>query len=508
MIVNVKIDSRDDGNYYFERLIMNNDQGILKRNHEIITEVARLAWNNELDEDHKIELGFKFSPGIHAAYRCCVFKEREIIRQKIRLCEGKEARPTIKNKGVIQVIDAACADCPKASYAVTDNCRSCIGKACYNSCKFGAISIFNKRPYIDPEKCKECGMCANACPYNSIIHLERPCKKACDVGAITYNDDGICEIDDEKCIECGHCVHSCPFTAIVPKNYVVDVATAIRTGKEVYAMVAPAFEGQFGSDITLQSVLNACEKVGFAGTIEVAVGADMTAAYEAEEWIEGLNQKKVITTSCCPAFINMIKKHFPEIYDENMSKTVSPMCAMSRYLKTIHPECITVFIGPCVAKKSEANDKSIKGNADYVLSFREFQDLIRAKGVELEPAENNYQEGSLFGKKFATSGGVASAVLEVMKEINDVSEVTYKQCAGAKECKNALTMLKMGKLTEDFIEGMICVGGCVGGPSKEKTEIQIRRDREQLLLLADDRKILDNVRKYPMDKFSMNRNNK
>ena len=168
-------------------------------------------------------------------------------------------------------------------------------------------------------------------------------------------------------------------------------------------MVAPAAEGEFGQDITMESWRTALKKVGFADMVEVAAGADMTAAYEAMEWAEAFKEGKKMTTSCCPAFVNMIKKHYPTLID-NMSTTVSPMCAVSRMLKAIDPETITVFIGPCMAKKSEAADKSIENNADYVLTFGEAIEMLRGKEVELEPAEETKQEGSVFGKRFGMDG--------------------------------------------------------------------------------------------------------
>jgi [FeFe] hydrogenase (group B1/B3) len=349
-------------------------------------------------------------------------------------------------------------------------------------------------------------MCAKACPYGAIAHLVRPCKKACPVGAITYDDNGICVIDENKCIQCGHCIHSCPFGAIGSKTYLVNIINDIRAGKEVIAMVAPATEGQFGADITMKSIKEAFIKMGFADMVEVGLGGDMTAAYESIEWAEAKEEGKKMTTSCCPAFMNMIKKHFPKQYEENVSQTVSPMCAISRYLKATRPGCVTVFLGPCIAKKSEAADKSIPGNADYVITYGEFRALMRSKGVEVQAEDNSYQESSIWGKRFATSGGVANAVLECMQERGqDTSGITYVQVAGGLECKTTLTMLKANRLKEDFVEGMICEGGCVGGPSKHRTEMEIKRAREGLLKKADGRKVLDNLKNYPMDKFSMYR---
>jgi len=382
-------------------------------------------------------------------------------------------------------------------------CRFCLGKACLNSCRFGAISPGDNHMKIDPAKCKECGMCANACPYGAIIHVERPCKKACPMDAISYNEFGIAHIDEEKCVNCGHCIHNCPFGAIGSKVYLVDIINEIKDGKEVIAMVAPSIEGQFG-DANLASIRQALKKMGFADMVEVGLGADLTAAYEAREWIEAIKEGNKLTTSCCPAFVEMIRKNYPDIYEKNKSKTVSPMCATSRYLKVIKPYAKTVFIGPCVAKKKEAQNEDIPGNADYVMTFGELQILMNSAGVTFEPADDFDQESSLFGKKFASSGGVANAVLEVMKELGEETEnIKLLRASGGADCKKAIMLLKHGRLPEDFIEGMFCPGGCVGGPSKRKTEIEITKARNKQLAAADDRKVLDNIKDLPLDKFSM-----
>ena len=487
--------------------MITNDEGIVSFKHKIIEETARLAWNDELDEDYRDKLIYKLIPGPKATYRCCVYKERELVKQRINLAMGKNPTPAKENsKNVIQVLDPACEECPIQSYIVTDNCRLCMGKACLNSCKFGAITVGHHRTHIDPTKCKECGMCAQNCPYNAIAHLERPCRKACPVGAITYDKDGLCIIDENKCVQCGHCIHSCPFGAISSKSYLTDVIREIRAGKEVIAMCAPATEGQFGENISMASIKNALLQMGFADMVEVGLGGDMTAAYESEEWAEARKEGRKMTTSCCPAFINMLRKEFPQQFEENMSTTVSPMCAISRYLKFTHPGCITVFIGPCIAKKAEAQDETVPDNADYVITYGEFRALLRSRDMELQPVEDAYQEASIWGKRFASSGGVANAVMECMQERGeDVSEIQLRKCAGGQECRTALMLLKAGKLPEDFIEGMMCPGGCVGGPSKHKTEKEITRARENLLKTADERKVLDNLKQYPMDQFSMHR---
>ncbi len=487
--------------------MVTGDKSLVTYKHKVMEEVAKLAWNDELDQEHEEQLIMDLNPGPRPTYRCCIYKAREVTRQRIRLAEAKNTAWNKDSHNVVQVIKPACDECPLAAYSVTDNCRKCLGEACLNSCKFGAVTIGEFRSHIDPAKCKECGMCAQACPYGAIVHLVRPCKRACPVGAITYDEFGYCIIDENKCINCGHCIHSCPFGAIGSKTYLTKIIEHIKAGDEVYAMAAPATEGQFGEDITMESIREACKELGFTDMVEVGLGGDMTAAYESQEWTEAKENGKKMTTSCCPAFINMLRKHFPEQFEENMSSTVSPMCAISRYLKSQHPGCITVFIGPCIAKKSEAEDKSVPDNADYAMTYGEFRVLLRSKGVEPKPCANDYQESSIFGKRFATSGGVAKAVLECMEERGtDISGIKLKQVAGGTECRTALSLLKAGRLPEDFIEGMVCPGGCVGGPSKHRTEIEIKKARETLLGQADGRKVIANLKNYPMDQFSMHRN--
>ena len=447
------------------------DENVIKIKHDVLYEVAKLAFAGELDEKRD-NIAMSLIPGPTPQFRCCIYKEREIIRQRVRLAEGKA--PGLTDDGnVIQVISSACEDCPISSYIVTENCQNCLGKACINACKFGAIEPGRTRSHIDPTKCKECGRCA----YNAIAHLKRPCKFSCPVNAITYDEHGISVIDKKKCIRCGKCIHSCPFGAIGSKSFIVDVINALREGKHVYAMAAPATEGQFGDDITMASWKNAMKELGFTDFFDVGLG---------------------------PAFVNMVRLHYPDLAD-CVSTTVSPMCAVSRLIKARDPEAITVFIGPCIAKKSEVVDQQIPGNADYVLTYSEIRAIMKAKSVVLQPAANDDQIASTFGKRFANSGGVTAAVLQSLKESED--EIDAKVCVanGAAECKKALLLLKAARLPEDFIEGMACEGGCVGGPSAFNDQISSKKNRDTLISQADDRGIHENIEHYEMNTISMHR---
>lgn len=478
------------------------DENIIRIKHDVLYHVAKLAFEGELDAKRD-SIAFELIPGPTPEFRCCIYKEREIIRQRVRLAEGKAPGP-VDDGNNIQVISSACEDCPISSYTVTDNCQNCIGKACINACKFQAIRPGRYRSHIDASRCKECGKCAQACPYNAIAHLKRPCKFACPVNAITYDEHGISVIDKSKCISCGKCIHSCPFGAIGSKTYIVDVINALKAGKRVYVIAAPATEGQFGEDITMGSWKNAMLELGFEDFYDASLGADMTAAYESEEWAEAYKDGKKKVTSCCPAFVNMIRLHYPELAD-CISTTISPMCAVSRLIKARDPEAVTVFIGPCISKKSEVKDQKIEGNADYVLTYSEMRAIMRAKGVALQPAVGEKQIGSVYGKRFANSGGVTAAVLQSLKESKD--EIDAKVCIanGAAECKKALVLLKAARLPEDFIEGMICDGGCVGGPSSFRDQISSKKNRDAILAKADTRGIHENLKEYDMESFSMHR---
>lgn len=478
------------------------DENVIKIKHEVLYEVAKLAFEGELD-GKRDQIPFDLIPGPTPQFRCCIYKEREIIRQRVRLAEGK-APGSVDDGNIIQVISSACEDCPISSYTVTENCQNCIGKACINACKFGAIEAGRHRSHIDASKCKECGKCAQACPYNAIAHLKRPCKFSCPVDAITYDEHGISMIDKDKCIRCGKCIHSCPFGAIGSKTFIVDVVEALKSGKKVYAMAAPATEGQFGPDITMSSWSKAMKELGFEDFFDVGLGGDMTAAYEAREWAEAYHKGKKKVTSCCPAFVNMVRFHYPQLA-ECVSTTVSPMCAVSRLIKAREPEAVTVFIGPCLAKKSEVADQKLEGNADYVLTYSEIRAIMKVKGVKLEPCENTEQTSSVFGKRFANSGGVTAAVLESLKESESDIDAKICRANGAAECKKALLLLRAGRLPEDFIEGMACEGGCVGGPSAFNDQISSKKNRDILIAQADQRSIHDNLQNYDMDSFPMHR---
>lgn len=483
--------------------MLDKDATIVSVKHEVLYQVAKHAYQGDL-EAARDQIPFDIIPGPQAYFRCCIYKEREIIRQRIRVAEGRSPIQDKENRNIVQVVESACEGCPINRFVVTDNCQRCMSRKCQQACNFHAITIQKDKAVIDTQICKECGRCAEACPYNAIADLMRPCKRSCPVNAITMDENKIVVVDEEKCIHCGQCIKNCPFGAIMDRSFMVSVINLIMSGLPVYAMVAPAGEGQFGN-ISMADLAEAIKKLGFADMYEVALGGDMVAESEAKEWLEAYSAGKKMTTSCCPAFVTMVKKHYPQLMD-NVSTTVSPMSAMARFIRAKHPGAITVFIGPCIAKKSEVLESITQDNADYALTFEELDAMLRAKDIELTPSDAVLQQGSIYGKKFGASGGVTAAVVQAFQEMNADVNPKVSQCNGAAECKKALLLMKAGKLPEDFIEGMACEGGCVNGPGSIKPEMQSRKDRLALFSKADDRGILDNIAPYYEDyPFSLHR---
>lgn len=472
--------------------------------YEVLKTVAKLAFEGKLDEQ-EANIPYTLIPGPQANFRCCIYKEREIIRQRVRLARGLTPNPGKEDKNIVQVLNSACEGCPITRFVVTDNCQKCVSKKCQTACHFGAITMLRDRAHIDPQQCKECGKCAAACPYHAIADLMRPCKRSCPVDAITMDENKIVKIEEEKCIQCGACIKDCPFGAISDRSFLVDTIRIIQEEKRpVYAMVAPSGEGQFGKDVTMGMLEQGIIALGFAGMYEVALGGDLVAASEAEELAEKYRDGQKMTTSCCPAFVNLIKKHFPGCI-EKMSTTVSPMAAVSRLIKAMHPDAITVFIGPCIAKKGEVLDSVGTGSADYALTFEELAAMFDAKEIHLQDYNAKLQQGSIYGKRFGNAGGVAASVVQALGEKGEDLPIKIRACNGAQECKKALLLLKSGKLQEDFVEGMACQGGCVNGPGSVKEELQAKKDREQLLSQADEREIYQNLAQYEKYEFSMHR---
>ena len=448
----------------------------------VFTEVARLAYSGKGYEGVD-ELPYIIVPGDQPLHRESVFLERAIASERVRLAMGLNIRPIqtrhLMTEGMdeaavaeqyyqpplINIIPYACHACPTNRYMVSNYCQNCLAASCQKVCPKGAISFKNNRSYIDLDKCIRCGKCEKACPYNAIVHLERPCQAACGMDAIVSDENGKATINQDKCVACGQCLVSCPFGAIVDKGQIFQVIQSILQGDKVIAIVAPAFIGQFGKHSTPGKFIAAMKKLGFARIVEVAVGADMCTIEEAKDFLEKVpNEQKYMATSCCPAWHSMIHKLFPD-QTGNISMTLTPMVFTARLMKKKHPGCKVVFVGPCAAKKLEAIREDIRSDVDFVLTFEELQGMFEAKEINFETIEPMYDlnEGTAAGRGFAVSGGVAGAVEKMIHETNPDQKIQTARAEGLRECRKLMTLAKAGKYDGYLLEGMACPGGCVAG---------------------------------------------
>lgn len=447
----------------------------LKR--EILVRLIKSFLSDNFEENTRL-IPYDMRPkGHEVPYRCCIYKERAILRDRTiaglglsieetedtellsDLAKGALDR-TEPEENPLTVLTTACKGCVPARIYVTDLCQGCVARPCVNTCKFGAISVQNGKSVIDPAKCKNCGMCAQVCPYQAIQKIIVPCENACPVGAIAKGEDGHAQIDFSKCISCGKCVSACPFGAVHEKSQIIDVLKAVKDGKKVIAMVAPAIMGQL--PCTPKQLKQAIMELGFADVYEVAQGADVTTKNEAKEFEERLEHgAEFMTTSCCAGYNELVEKHIPEMKPFR-SDTKTPMYYTAEIVKKENPDAVTVFFSPCVAKRREALQNP---NVDYVLNYEEIGAWFIALGIKVENcAETSFKtEASAEGRNFCVTGGVAKAVQTLLPEelpthpvvIDGLNKQTIRDLK--KYAKNG--MCDIGNL----IEVMACTGGCLGG---------------------------------------------
>lgn len=449
---------------------MNNmfDTDVQLQKNKTLTAVAKLAFAGKLDAFSMMGVSKELFPDdSQPTMRCCIYKERAISDEYVKLACGGSPEQT----AIVNVIPIACEECPLDGMTVTDNCRGCLAHRCMNNCPKGAISIGpDHRATIDHTKCINCGRCAASCPYSAIIKRIRPCIEACKAGALSSDPvSGRAVINDDKCISCGQCVYQCPFGAIVDKSYITDVIRLIRESDNnknyhVYAIVAPSIASQYDTipEICTEQAVTGIRELGFHAVLEAAWGADMVAYLEAQELVE----KGFLTSSCCPGFVDYIHKNYPDIVPE-ISHNLSPMGQLGKVLKQMDPGCKTVFIGPCIAKKNEL--RRVREFVDSVITFEELQALFNAKDLDIASLEGTMLDNaSYFGRIFARVGGLSEAVAQALKEHNipaDQFTANPIICNGLAECDDALRRHQQGTLENNFIEGMCCSGGCIGGPA-------------------------------------------
>ncbi|MCL0063255.1 4Fe-4S binding protein [Peptococcaceae bacterium] len=385
-------------------------------------------------------------------------QEKSVMKLRVRFAMGKDIEQ------VVNAISDACSSCmfDKTKYVVIELCQNCTAKLCQNSCPKKGITIVDGKARI-AEVCVGCDQCAKNCPYGAIVQAVRPCENECAVGAVQFDESKKVMIDGEKCVSCGACVVACPFGAITDAVQIVDVIRAIRLKEvPVVAMPAPALAGQYGPKTTPEQLKAALLKMGFDDVVEVALGADIVAKEEAEEAKERYSEK-IMTNSCCPAYLMAVKAKLPKLA-HTISHTHSPMRVTGKLVKERYDgKVITVFIGPCIGKKAEM---TWGDEVDYVLTFEEVAAAFEVMGID--PAKETpveMKDATHLGRMFARTGGVIGAVAEVL----EVSKHPVKILHPTK-LKNCLTTLRTEAAKAmkgdgfTFVEGMACPSGCISGP--------------------------------------------
>jgi [FeFe] hydrogenase (group B1/B3) len=461
---------------------------------ELLIRLARLTIEGQLEKEID-RIPLEMLPRDGQSTRCCIYKGRALVKYRCMASLGfaveneadeltslsEYARRSLAGESdigrdqlPITVIDTACSACISSRYYVTDACRGCFARSCSMSCPAGAITFPNGRAKIDAEKCRNCGLCVKGCHFHAIIRVPIPCEEACPVDAVIKDQHGRVKIDREKCISCGKCLQACPFGAVMEKSEMIPVLSALLDDKRpVVAMVAPAVTGQFRG--SLSQTLAAIRKLGFDQVAEVASGARETAIQEADELVERLERgDKFMTSSCCPAYVETARKHIPKLLPY-ISDTPTPMQLTAAAVKRDYPEALRVFIGPCVAKRSEAvNDELV----DHVLSVEELGAMLVAAGIEVEECTNGPEPVADLddGRGFPMTGGVTAAVKDYLPADSEIKTSTVDGLN--KKSLNLLKAYAAGRCQVDFVEVMACEGGCVAGPcSLERPVIVAKRIR-------------------------------
>lgn len=276
------------------------------------------------------------------------------------------------------------------------------------------------------------------------------CIRNCAVKSIRFTA-GQAHIVEDECILCGRCFAVCPQDAKVIASDMEKVRIMLQTGT-VYASIAPSFAASYPG-VGIDALEDALKKLGFAGAEETAVGATIVK----KEYERILDEEKpnILVSSCCSSINLMLRKYYPEALF-TLAPVITPMQAHCRDIKRRHPEAKTVFIGPCISKKSEAAEEDA---VDAVLMFDEFNRWLREEGIELGRREDIRKGGR--ARVFPTAGGI-------IETMDKNPEYTYVAVYGVKKCMDVLDEIKEGRLHNCFIEMSACEGSCADGPILDK----------------------------------------
>ena len=314
----------------------------------------------------------------------------------------------------------------------------------------------NYAPVIPSVECEECA-------------YERACQRSCIFDAIEEGEDGKLRINPSLCTGCGVCMDACKEENLTASKDVLPAMKAVREAKgPAYMMVAPAFLGQFDETVTPGKLRSAFKALGFTGMVEVALFADILTLKEALEFDSHVKEKGdyQLTSCCCPVWISMIRNIYHELMP-HVPGAVSPMVACGRMIKRMHQDAVTIFAGPCLAKKKEAREPDIADAVDYVLTFQEVKDIFEAADIHPEELEDDQKEhASKAGRLYARTGGVSRAVSEMVEQLRPDRSIAVhaEQANGTKECMAMIKRIQNKETDANFFEGMGCIGGCVGGP--------------------------------------------
>jgi len=390
---------------------------------KIFGEIVKRYWNGKLQNANDLnilanEIKEKFD-----------FKDKDLpfIKNHIRIAMGLDPRGNADFDDELDIV--------KSSKEVSQPVIAKIQEACEN-CEH------------------ECCQCEDVCKYETNLY-----KRSTEPVIV-----------DNKCLSCGRCVASCDFGALADKIEFLPLINLLKdSDTPVYASVAPAIAGQFGEDVSMGQLRTALKLLGFKDMVETALFADIVTIREAFEFTHLVRNVGdfFLTSCCCPVWFNLTKKHYPEIF-KHMSPSVSPMIASGRFLKKLYKNAKVVFIAPCIAKKAEIKEPELKGAIDFVINFRELAEIFSALNINLkELPSDEKDQASMGGRIYARTGGVSFSVKTVVNRLEPQRLIQLKatKVDGVNDCKQILDDLSGGKdIGTNFIEGMGCKGGCVGGP--------------------------------------------
>lgn len=453
-----------------------NESMLIRR--DLLTRVCKMIQNGTLRaEIDRVPYIMRPRYGKEVS-RCCVYKDRAVLKYRFMAILGYDIRDEKdemtplsdyarqaeerkeQTEAILTVVDLACSSCVQVNYVVTNMCHGCIGHPCTFACHKGAISI-DHQARIDPDKCVSCGLCMKACPFNAIIYQAVPCEQSCPVGAISKDEHGVEHIDESKCIYCGRCREACPYGAIMEKTYLVEIYRALKSEKKVVALVAPSIMGQFPA--SPGKIVHAIKQLGFDEVVEVAEGAVMTAQTEAAEFEEKVagGKQKFMTTSCCHAYTELVRKHLPHV-QPYVSHTPTPVMFTAEMVKQRDPGCVTVFFAPCLSKRHET---MVSKDIDWVASYEELGSMLQAAEIDvLKCEEDPLVEIDNSGRGFPYTQGVTEAVKHYAKNpdairpffIDGVDKAVIKSLKTIEQTCG-------GEGQPNLIEFMVCQGGCVNG---------------------------------------------